>query len=248
MLDGEHRKSARWQYGNRLRRRRRRRGGGHGFVDRCTRRGGNRRRRHEHRAEDRRQSDTGLIFVTGGGAALQWDNLTDALRDQGLTAATPLTWVYDVSGTLGGRIVQDRAWFFVNAHTGGSRKDSANVYYNLNAGDAAKWLYAPDLDRRGIRPHVRKRQRADYMAAHVGQQSERLLGCSDYLSDLHRCHARLEPLRVSPEAVRVLGRPLHVAQATWSSPVKSNLLVEASFGTVAFGLGNFEREPNPTAI
>ena len=53
----------------------------------------------------------GSIFVTGGGAALQWDNLTDALRDQGLTAATPLTWVYDVSGTLGGRIVQDRAWF-----------------------------------------------------------------------------------------------------------------------------------------
>ena len=132
----------------------------------------------------------GSIFVTGGGAALQWDNLTDALRDQGLTAATPLTWVYDVSGTLGGRIVQDRAWFFVNAHTGGSRKDSANVYYNLNAGDAAKWLYAPDLDRQEYPTIVRKRQRADYMAAHVGQQSERLLGCSDYLSDLHRCHAR----------------------------------------------------------
>ena len=89
----------------------------------------------------------GSIFVTGGGAALQWDNLTDALRDQGLTAGDAADVGIRRLGHAGRRIVQDRAWFFVNAHTGGSRKDSANVYYNLNAGDAAKWLYAPDLDR-----------------------------------------------------------------------------------------------------
>jgi hypothetical protein len=51
---------------------------------------------------------------------------------------------------------------------------------------------------------------------------------------------------VSPEAVGVLGRPLHVAQATWSSPVTNTLLMEATFGTVNFSLGNFERDPNPT--
>ena len=55
-----------------------------------------------------------------------------------------------------------------------------------------------------------------------------------------------EPARVSPEAVGVLGRPLNVSQATWSSPVTSRLLLEASFGGTFFGVGNFERTPNPT--
>ena len=35
-------------------------------------------------------------------------------------------------------------------------------------------------------------------------------------------------------------------QATWSSPLTDRLLLEASFGGVYFGVGNFEREPNVT--
>ena len=42
----------------------------------------------------------------------------------------------------------DSAWYLVNAHTGGSTRQSATVYYNLNAGDPGKWLYTPDLGRR----------------------------------------------------------------------------------------------------
>ncbi len=47
-----------------------------------------------------------------------------------------------------GRLPQDRLWYFVNGHSGGSRRDSTNVYYNLNAGDPSQWLYAPDPTRR----------------------------------------------------------------------------------------------------
>ena len=36
-----------------------------------------------------------------------------------------------------------------------------------------------------------------------------------------------EPARVSPEAVGVLGRPLHVSQATWSSPLTNQLLARS---------------------
>jgi hypothetical protein len=90
----------------------------------------------------------GSFFASGTGRRLQSDNLTPKLRAQGLTATTPLTSVYDVSGTLGGAIAKDRAWYFVNGHIGGSTREVANVYYNLHAGDAAQWLYAPDLGRR----------------------------------------------------------------------------------------------------
>jgi hypothetical protein len=51
---------------------------------------------------------------------------------------------------------------------------------------------------------------------------------------------------VSPEATGVLGRRLDIAQATWSSPVTSRVLVEAGFASTVYGNGNFERTPNPT--
>ena len=162
----------------------------------------------------------GSIFVTGGGAALQSDNLTDALRDQGLTAATPLTWVYDVSGTLGGRIVRDRAWYYVNAHTGRSQKDSANVYYNLHAGDPTRWLYSPDLDRRST---DRTFENASARITWQLMPRHKVSAFWDAQILCRTCTGATpgasEPLRVSPEAVGVLGRPLHVGQVTWSSPV-----------------------------
>jgi hypothetical protein len=58
--------------------------------------------------------------------------------------------------------------------------------------------------------------------------------------------AGVDPPRVSPEAVGVFGRPLRIAQATWSAPLSNRLLVAAGFGATHFGFGNFERDPNPT--
>src|SRR5580765_2936108 len=93
-------------------------------------------------------STHGSLFVSGTGEKLQSDNLTPVLKNQGVTAASPLSKVYDVSGTIGGPIARDRVWYFVTAHRGGNTTDSTDVYYNLNAGDPAKWLYAPDAGRR----------------------------------------------------------------------------------------------------
>ena len=90
---------------------------------------------------------SGSIFFSGTGEKLQSDNYTQELRDAGLAAATPLTKVYDLNGAFGGPIKKDRVWYFVNARTQGSTRTIANVYYNLNAGDPTKWLYAPDLSQ-----------------------------------------------------------------------------------------------------
>ena len=55
----------------------------------------------------------GSLFASGTGDALQSDNLTPgADRAQGVTAATPLTGVYDVAAALGGPIARDRAVVF----------------------------------------------------------------------------------------------------------------------------------------
>jgi len=190
----------------------------------------------------------GSFFASATGAGLQSDNLTQSLKDQGLTAATPLRKVYDVSAMVGGPIRKDRAWYLVNAHAGGSTRDTANVYYNLNAGNGSQWLYAPDVSR----PAYSDRTFENAAARITWQMTPRnKLGV--YWDAQSLCRActgstpgNSEPARVSPEATGVLGRPLNVVQATWSSPLTNRLFAEAGFGGTYFGVGNFERDPNPT--
>jgi len=190
----------------------------------------------------------GSLFGSGTSERLQSSNLTPALKAQGVTAATPLTKVYDVSGTLGGPVLKDRVWYFVNAHVGGSTKESPNVYYNFNAGKPAAWLYVPDTARRAYSDRT-----FENASARLTWQVSRRNKVSVFWDEQALCRTctgatpgNSEPTQISPEAVGILGRPLRVTQARWWSPVTNRLFFEAGFGGTYFGVGNFERTPNPT--
>jgi hypothetical protein len=173
----------------------------------------------------------GTFFVGGSGTRLQSQNQ-----------------VYDVRSTFGGPIRADRAWMFLTGHTGASRRDVLNVFYNLNAGDPATWLYAPDLSRReysdrtfeNASGRVTWQLTPKYKAAIFWDAQAICRTCTGATP------GNSEPNPVSPEAVGVLGRPLHVTQATWSAVLTDRLLVDGGFGGTFFGVGNFERRPNPT--
>jgi hypothetical protein len=188
------------------------------------------------------------FFASGTGGRLQSDNLTEMLRSQGVPAVTPLTRVYDLSGTLGGPILHDRLWYFVNSHSGGSTRESANVFYNLNAGDPARWLYAPDLSRREYSD--RTFENASGRITWQATPRNRVTALWDRQSLCRACTGATpglsEPAQSAPEAVGVLGRPLRVSQAKWWSPLTNRLMIDAGYGGSAFGVGNFERSPNPT--
>ena len=189
----------------------------------------------------------GSLSASGTGERFQSDNLTPELNSQGIVG-TPLQKVYDISGTLGGPIVRNRVWYFLNGHMGGSTKPSTNVYYNLNAGDPSKWLYASDPRRREYSD--RTFENASARVTWQVTPRNKLGAFWDAQALCRTCTGATaglsEPQRIAPEAVGVLGRPLHVAQATWVSPVNNTLLLEAAFGGTYFGVGNFERDPNPT--
>ena len=190
----------------------------------------------------------GSLFASGTGETFQSDNVTPELTARGVMSATPYTKVYDVSGTLGGPILADRLWYFVNGHTGGSTRASTNVFYNLNAGNAAEWRYAPDPTR----PEYSDRTYENASGRVTWQMTPRQkIGAYwDVQSICRQCTGAtpglMDPVRVTPEAVGVLGRRLDVTQVTWSSPITDRLFIEAGYGGTYFGVGNFEREPNPT--
>jgi hypothetical protein len=193
-------------------------------------------------------STRGSLFVSGTGETFQSDNVTPELVAQGVMSMTPFTKVYDVSGMLGGPILANRLWYFANAHTGGSTRESTNLFYNLNAGKPAEWRYEPDFSR----PEYSDRTYENASGRITWQATSRnKIGAYwDIQSLCRQCTGATpglsEPQRVSPEAVGVLGRRLDVTQLTWSFPMTNRLYLEAGYGGTYFGVGNFEREPNPT--
>jgi hypothetical protein len=184
---------------------------------------------------------SGSVFFSGTTKELQSKKASFGL------VPTPYDNIYDLNGAVGGPIKQDKIWYFINARTQGSSRPNANQFFNLNAGDATKWLYA-----RG-EPGFSQR-RWENVSGRVTWQanaSNKISGFWDEQATCRSCEGQTsgitDPARVSPEAGSVgATKPLRVMQTTWSSPVTSRLLLDAGFGGVYYGWGSFERDPNPT--
>src|SRR5262245_23882499 len=72
-------------------------------------------------------SKSGAFFASFTGEKFNGDNTSNIA---GLAAPTPLSKVYDLNGSFGGPIKNDRVWYFINGRTQGSTRIIANVYYN----------------------------------------------------------------------------------------------------------------------
>ena len=194
----------------------------------------NRRTRHEHRAEDRRQRHPRLVSSRAAPArSSSPDNLTPALKQQGVTAADP---AHQGLRRLGHARRTDRAGSsVVLRHRAPGRQHDRTARTSTTTS-------TPATRRSGsMRPTSSRREYSDRTFENASGRltwqvtprnkvsvfwDEQALcrTCTGATSGLS------EPRAVSPEAVGVLGRPLRVTQATWSSPVTNRLLVDAGYG------------------
>jgi hypothetical protein len=189
---------------------------------------------------------SGSLFFSGTNEDLMSDNFKNIV---GLSAPTPFKKIYDLNGSFGGPIKQDKIWYFINARTQGSKRINANQFYNLNAGKADQWLYAPDLSRPGFSD--RTWENVSGRITWQANAKNKISGFWDEQATCRKCEGQTsgitDPVRLSPEAGSVgATKPLRVMQATWSSPMTNRLLLDAGFGGVYYGWGSFEREPNDT--
>ncbi len=80
------------------------------------------------------------------GKSFQGDNVDDALRAQAVSAGNPMDHFYDANYSMGGRIVQDRLWFFGSVR----RKEYGAIPLGFSGAPGPDGVYFTSDDEQGI--------------------------------------------------------------------------------------------------
>jgi hypothetical protein len=190
----------------------------------------------------------GQGFYSTAGRWSSGDNLTDELRDIGITQPGGVISAYDFSAALGGPVIRDRLWFFGNVRQLSTAQGVEGIFGNKYAMDPAHWDYLRD-DSLSVRD---VQGRKSFQVRGTGQLSarDRLMfsqqneyrcqGSTVTLSG-EGCRARetdwtaMGSTTLSPEASdRYFDFPYWLTQATWTSTVTNRFLAEAGFSRLAY--------------
>ena len=181
------------------------------------------------------------FFGTKVTPGFQGDNYTQDLKSRGLTSPNKLKEAYDFNGSGGGPIVKDKLWFFASVRRQLNQTLIAGMYYNLNAGDASKWAYAPDLANQAyfstLQPGLNLRG--------TWQESPRNKFSLSY--DVQPRDVFGDRATTSPEAANNFKfNKNQIITGSWSSPVTSRLLLDARLTTHGEDLYNavYPEDPN----
>jgi hypothetical protein len=180
---------------------------------------------------------TGTVFGAWTNHALQSDNLNGTLRSQGLTTVNGLRMIGDLSGLIGGPVLQDRWWFVTSHRVSGSTLRAASLFHDANLED---WVYTPDSGR-PVDPEERNRSHQFRTTFQLGTKDR--FGASTDIQRHFRDQAfgQLDQGIARIEANAAMCHNDSLTQFTWSRP-QSNVLLFEGGGTVGlntFGTANF---------
>jgi hypothetical protein len=165
-------------------------------------------------------SFSGTWRTFGSRGAWQGDNITDELRPF-ISVGTKLDYSYDTNAVLGGPIMQNKLWFLVAQRVSQSNSliPLLTAYFPQGGTAASGGQVAPHST---VRLTYQVSQRNKVMFAFYKSQggTQRFdVGCTATSGNTVSC--------ISPEASYWLPTPLqYAAQAKWTSPVTSRLLLE----------------------
>lgn len=149
------------------------------------------------------------------------DNLTAALKARGLTAVNRLKRTWDFNPNAGGKLMQDKLWWYGAYRNNQIDNYVANSYYDVNPLD---WVYTPDLSRQAANEQLHR----NYALRLTWQATPKHKLSVSYEMDKrytpHRRAATTQP----PEATTYT--PFHpngLGTVTWKAPLSNRLLIDS---------------------
>jgi hypothetical protein len=175
----------------------------------------------------------GSLFATGVTSAWQGTNIDDDLKARGLPSPNEMKKAYDVNPSVGGPLLRDRLWFYGSARWQLNQSYVAGLYENANAGDATKWVPAPDTSKRGVF-QVNQKGVNLRLTSQLAPKHKLTL----FYDNQGRIWDDSRP-SISPESTVAYRFPvLNLAQVGYTSTLTNKLLVEARFGNRGEAFGN----------
>lgn len=185
----------------------------------------------------------GYLFTTFTNENFNSTTVPDALRQRGLPTIGAVDYVYDVSGSLGGPIAQNKLWFFTAHRWWGNSQFVPGLFYNR---DTSAWTYTPDVSRPAINDSANRHNstRFTWQAAQKHRLNLSWDQEANYLKHVGLTGA------ASPEGVHRwnFGPPNYLLQATWSFPMTNKLLFEAGNTSLIFDYPTVPTEDLPMGV
>ena len=178
---------------------------------------------------------SGSIFGLYTNNRLQSNNLTQKLRDRGLTTTNSNLRIYDATATLGGPIKKDKLWFFTAHREWGNAHQVAGLYWNKTQGTP---FYTPDLDRPADR--YQWYESHAFRVTWQASQKNKFNFFSDF-QDACICRSS-SAIGTAPESAfayhfrGLRAQGLH--QVTWNAPITNRLLLEAGYSATRTSFPN----------
>jgi Carboxypeptidase regulatory-like domain len=176
---------------------------------------------------------SGQFNFSGSNDSLQGSNYTERLKAKGLRSPAELISVYDVNPMFGGRLVEDKLWFYSSYRQTGGKSTVPGLFWNKNAGDPTKWVVDFDRSKPAFTNRVERQATLRLTWQATPRNKINLLWAEQYLDTNYGDGGGAETagMLTTPEATpRSYYIPSRQPNATWSSPISGRLLAEAGWG------------------
>lgn len=164
----------------------------------------------------------GDLYVTGGNSSFQSNNLTDEIKNAGLSNVTTIDKIWDVNPGVGGPLKQDRVWFHTSIRYWGNIQNVGGMWYNATINTP---VFTPNL----AEPAVAGDTWLFDGNARFTVQATPKNKFTIYYDNSQRLIARRNTSpTLAPEATERYSTPRNgLYQFSWSSPRTNRLLLEA---------------------
>jgi hypothetical protein len=174
-------------------------------------------------------SFSGSFVANGATGAMQGDNYTQSLKDQGLKTPSQLNSLSEVNPMGGGRIIRDRLWFYTSYRRIATDNSVPGMWVNKNAGNPNAWTVDFDKSQQAFSETLDR-----ILTGRITWQAtpRNKLNFSWQEQIYHRNWKGGGTATQTIEATnRDWFEPSRMQGVTWSSPLTSRLLAEAGWGT-----------------